>query len=177
MYNIVAQSFGLIGLFFNVFSFQHTKNKTFFKYQILSALMFFVNYLLIGATMGALTNIVTILRGKLFENGDCKPWKLIVIETLYTICFLISICTVKGSTIQLILTVLTLISPLIKSFFLWKGNAKHIRISELFCTTPIWIVYNIFNFTLGGIISELLTVISIIISFLRCEFKGNSEQV
>ena len=164
---IIAQLFGIFGFLFAAYSFQIKENKKFFIFQGLSGLMFFANFLLIGVISAALFNLSNLARGLLFSKNDKKVWKLISTITLYTACFIFALQFIYDNPIQIFFSSLTYSSLIIQSIFMWLGNGKHIRYCQLFYSSPAWLINNIFNFTLGGIVCETLNMASVIISFIR----------
>lgn len=164
---ITAQCFGIAGLIFSALSFQEKNNKKFFVKQGLSGFMFFLNFLMIGAIAAALFNLTNVIRGGLFAKKEKNLSKLIIVEVLYTACFIFSLTVTKIDALQLFLSVLTFLSLVVMSVFMWKGNGKHIRYVQFTFSSPSWIIHNIFNFTLGGILCEVFAMMSVIVSFIR----------
>ena len=167
MVNIIAQAFGIIGLIIIVYSFQCKKNKNFFLMQGTGSFMFFLNFLLIGAYAGALFNLTNLVRGLLFAKDSKKLWKLIIIIGLYTLCYIFSLQFTWGDGFMIFISTLPYVTLVIMSVLMWLGNGKHIRIFQLTLMSPSWIIHNIFNFTLGGIICESFNMISVIVYFIR----------
>lgn len=165
--DIIAQVFGLIGLIIIVSSFQCKSNKNFFIMQGTGSFMFFLNFILIGAYAGALFNLTNLVRGLLFSQEDGKRWKLVATVLLYTACFLFSVCLTWGNWFMIFISALPYVTLVIMSVLMWKGNGRHIRIFQLWLMSPSWIVHNIFNFSLGGIICETFNMVSVIVSFIR----------
>lgn len=164
--NIISQIFGIVGLCIIVLSFQFKKNSTFFMFQSIGSLMFFINFFMIGAYGGALFNLCNLLRGILFMKNAKRPWKLFVVELTYTLSFAFSVY-LDHSLKQIILVAIPCVALLIISVFMWLGNPKHIRICQISCSSPGWIVHNIFNLSVGGIICECFNIISSIIYLVR----------
>ncbi len=167
IWEITAQLFGIAGLAFSAWSFQEKENKKFFIAQGLSGLMFAINFLMINAVSAALFNVTNLIRGVLLSKNDGKPWRLIVIEALYTACFVFALGLIKNNPFQIFLSALTYAALTSMTVLMWKGNGKHIRYLQVFFVSPAWIVHNIFNFTLGGILCEVFAMISTVISFIR----------
>ena len=142
MKDIIAQSFGIVGLVIIVSSFQCKKNKNFFLLQGLGSLFFVVNFLLISAYTGAFFNLTNLVRGLMFSKTDKK------------------------------VSVVLYISLVVMSVLMWLNDGKYIRYFQVAAQSPIWIVYNIFNFTLGGILCESFNMISTIVSFIRYGKEG-----
>ena len=165
--DVIAQVFGILGLIVIVSSFQFKDNKTFFLMQGAGSLFFFVNFFMIGAFGGAFFNLTNLVRGLLFMKDREKPWKTILIEILYTGCFLFSIFLTKGDLVQIILAALPFVALLFMTVCMKKGNPTHIRVSQIAYMSPAWIIHNIFNFSLGGLICEIINMISSLIALIR----------
>ncbi|MBQ3055024.1 MAG: YgjV family protein [Oscillospiraceae bacterium] len=164
---IIAQTFGIVGMLFAFVSFQAKKNSWFFILQALCAVMFAVNYGLIGAVSGTLFNLAGIARGVLFQNSDRKLWKLFVVEILFLVCITVSLVFYTEGALQITLSLLTYAALATGTYVMWTGSGKNIRYVQLFFVSPAWLVYNIVNFTIGGILCESFNMISAIVSFIR----------
>ncbi len=173
--DIVAQGFGILGLFIIVYSFQCRKNSGFFLMQALGSFMFFINFLLIGAYAGALFNLTNLVRGLLFRKDSKKRWKLILTVALYTACFAFSIFLVRDNAFGIFISALPYVTLVIMSVLMWLGNGRHIRIFQFWLMSPSWIVHNIYNFSLGGIICECFNMISSVIALMRYKKEGFDE--
>lgn len=165
--DIIAQAFGIAGFVITVLSYQERNNKKFFIKQGLAGLMFFMNFSIIGAWTAAMFNLTNLGRGALLSKNDKKLWRLVLIEALYTICFLIGLATIIGIPKQIFVSALTYVGLFVMTVFMWKGNGKHIRYVQLSLTSPVWIIHNIYNFSLGGLLCEIFSMVSVIISFIR----------
>lgn len=165
--NLMAQVCGIGGFLFAVLSFQTKKNRSFFIFQGLSGLMFFLNFFFIGAVSAALFNFVNLIRGALFSKNDGKKYKLIIIETLYTACFIFSLTKNIGDPMQIFLSALTFVALFAMSIFMSGGNGKNIRYFQFLFVSPAWLIHNLINFSLGGILCEIFNMLSVIVSFIR----------
>ena len=134
--------------------------------------MFFLNFLLIAAYAGALFNLTNLVRGLLFSKEDKKLWKLITVVLLYTVCFVFSVTLIWGNWFMIFISALPYVTLVIMSVLMWKGNGKHIRIFQVSLMSPAWIVHNIFNFSLGGILCESFNMISSVIALIRYRKSG-----
>lgn len=166
-FEITAQIFGILGLVFSALSYQEKNNNSFFIKQGLAGLMFFINFILIGAFSAAFFNITNLVRGLMFSKKERKIWKLIAVIGLYTICFIVSLCFIADNPFQIFLSALTYSTLEIMTVLMWIGNGKHIRYGQFFVSSPSWIIHNIFNFSLGGILCEIFMMTSVVISFMR----------
>lgn len=164
---VIAQIFGIIGMILAAISFQEKKNKRFFAEQALSGLMFFLNFIMIGAYPAAFFNLTNVVRGALYSKNNKLVWKPVLICSLYALCFAFSLYMIWGEWLQIALSGLTFLSLELMTILMWKGNGKHIRYGQFFASSPSWIIHNIFIFSLGGILCETFAMLSIIISFIR----------
>lgn len=169
---ILAQIFGLIGLAIIVYSFQCKKNKMFFLLQGIGGLMFFLNFILIQAYAGALFNLTNLVRGLLFSKEDKNVWKLIAVVLLYTACFVFSVVLIWGDWFMIFIYALPYVTLIIMSILMWLGNGTHIRIFQIALMSPAWIVHNIPNFSLGGILCESFNMVSSVVALVRYGKSG-----
>ena len=173
--DIIAQAFGIVGLVIIVASFQCKKNKNFFLMQGFGSFMFFINFIMINAYGGAFFNLANLVRGLLFSKDTGKKWKLAVVEAIYTACFAFSIF-LDSRTEQIILVAIPFIALVVMSVFMWSGNSRHIRYSQIAYMSPAWIIHNIFNFSLGGLLCESFNMVSSIIYLIRLKREKKAAE-
>ena len=73
---------------------------------------------------------------------------------------------------MIFISALPYVTLVIMSVLMWLGNGRHIRIFQFWLMSPSWIVHNIFNFSLGGIICECFNMISSVIALVRYKKDG-----
>lgn len=170
MIEIIAQLLGILGTIFAFISFQLKENKKFFILQSLSGCMFALNFLLLGAYTGCMLNFINIFRGAVMLGGKKMhkaPW-LIAIQALYIVATIL--------TYTNIFSVVALVAQLVGTLAMWSRNGKTIRVLQLFCVSPLWLVHNIFVFSIGGIICEVFNLGSIIVSLIRFGKSGFEKE-
>ena len=172
---IIGQIFGIVGLIIFVLSFQCKNSKKLVFVQGIGGLMFFLNFLLIGAYGGALFNLTILVRGLLYTKKDNKVWKPLIVAILFTAAYIYSLTLVYESVLQIVLTTLPYVSLLIMSVLMWKDDGKKIRYFQICALSPSWLIHNIFNFTLGGILAEVFNIVSAVVSLIR--FKENKNKI
>ena len=64
------------------------------------------------------------------------------------------------------ISLLIIVALIINIFFLSLGNPQKLRYSILFTSTMV-IIYNIYVFTIGGLMNEAIAIISSIIGIVR----------
>ncbi len=167
---IIAQILGIVGTVAAFISFQLKENKRFFILQAISGSLFALNFLLLGAYTGCLLNFINILRGAVMAGGKKMhklPW-LIAILALYTAATVL--------TYTNIFSLIAFIAQLAGTFAMWSKNGKTIRFLQLFCVSPLWLIHNIFVFSIGGIICEVFNIGSIIVSLFRFGISGFEKE-
>ena len=170
---IIGQIFGIFGLLLFVLSFQCKNSKKLVFVQGIGGMMFFINFLLIGAYGGALFNLTILIRGLLYAKKDNKIWKPLAVEVLFTVAYVYSLTLIKGDVLQIVLTTLPYVSLLVMSVLMWKEDGKKIRYFQVSALSPAWLIHNIFNFTLGGILAEIFNIVSAAVSLVRFRNHGD----
>lgn len=166
MLDILAQGFGIVGLIIIVLSFQFKKNSLFFLAQGMGSFMFFLNFMLIGAYGGAMFNMCNLLRGLTLMKNPQKKWKLVINVISYVVCFCVSVY-LDSSLRNIVLVVLPCAALVAMSVFMWLGNSRHIRIFQILASSPAWIIHNIFNLSIGGLLCESFNMVSSVIYLFR----------
>ncbi len=166
--DIIAQGFGILGMILAIFSFQNKGNKGFFILQALSGLSFAVNFFLIGALAAALLNCGNLVRGVLYARYKKKKWVLVLVLCIFALCTAYSIIFhFWGDWMQVLFAILPFTALTASSISMYTGNGKYIRYVQLFYTSPVWLVHNFYNFSLGGILCEVFSICSVLVSFWR----------
>ena len=173
---ITAQIIGVIAMAFNILSYQGKQQKTVILLQLFGGALFSVNYLLLGATVGGILNILAAIRAVVYFFGDKfkadRLYWLIGFIASYIAVYVLNF-TVFGkepTAFYLIVEILPVIGMLALNIgFRFKDAAK-IRTCGL-VSSPAWLVYNIVAGSWGAIICELFTLISIVVGMFRHDKK------
>lgn len=169
---IIAQIIGIIAMGFNILSYQGKKQKTVIVVQLIGAILFATNYLMLGATIGGILNLIAAVRAVVFYFRD----KFHAGHILWFISFIASFVIVyilnftilgkEPSFINLMLELLPVIGMIALTVGFRLKNASDIRKCGLI-SAPSWLIYNIAVMSWGAIICEVLTLISIVLGILR----------
>lgn len=177
---IVAQIIGIIAMAFNILSYQFKKKGAVITAQLLGATCFAVNFLMLGAVVGGILNILAAVRAVVFLfkdklKTDRLPW-LIGFTVCYIAVYILNF-TVFGkapTVFNLIIEILPVIGMLALNLGFMRKNAADIRKFGLI-SSPAWLIYNIFAGSWGAIICEALTLISIFVGMARID-KGTQNE-
>lgn len=165
---IISQCFVILAIMFLGISYLVKDKKTVLFLGMLCSLFYGLEYLLLGAISGLLTNIISILRNVWFYNNSKKKkknsiWVLIVLAIITIISGLFSYASWYS--------ILPIIATILFTYSIWQDNIKHYR----YLAIPIslmWIVYNYCYFSIIGVISECVLLIFEILGIIKHNKKG-----
>ena len=162
---------GYVGTACALISYQCKKNKNYFLFQTGCAVAFTVQFILLGAWVGMLLNLFSILRGVVMALGSrCKhPVHVIMLHTTY-LASCLAAPLFFGE--KWWMAALMLVAQSVGTQAMWSKNGKTIRLSQIFVVSPIWIAHNIYYFSIGGILCEVFNIWSVLVSFVRFKTSG-----
>lgn len=170
---IVAQIVGVAAMASFCLSFQIKKNTGCVALQLLGGGLFCLHFLLLGSIGGFLMNLIGVLRAVLLLLGDRthKPFVLGLLTALFVggsvACYAFSWDTP--------LVFVTCAGQIAGLFGLWSRNDVKLRLTQFFCTSPAWIIYNVINHSVGGLLCEIFNMLSIAVYFVRTKWKRHKE--
>lgn len=152
MIYIISQMFGLVAFVFSILAFHKDKKKNILSNMVISNILNFMQYLLLGAISGCITKVIAIIRDLVIINKKDKDNYLLY---GFIIIYIISAIT----TYDNIYSVLPLLAAVIYLCGIWNGDELKVkRIS--FLTYILWLIYNICVLSIVGIISNIVSIIS-----------------
>ena len=163
----LVQAIGIAGTVLFFLSYQCKSNKKLFRVQFVSYLCYTVHLLLLGAVTGGISYILNTVR------SFCLGSKRAVLKGKGMCCI---ICALQLVTLLLtwegwwsILPVAANIAATIGGY---TFNARKIRVVGMFVNSPLWIVYNVIVGSWAGIVDEIVTEASMILSICRYGWKN-----
>lgn len=173
---LIAQGIGLVAMAMNLISYQQKKRKAVIGFQFFGSLLFGINYFMLGAVVGGLLNCVGVIRAVVFLQKErfhgAHPAWLWGFSVCYVLSYVLSF-TVFGMPLEiknLTVEILPVIAMIVATYSYRLREAKDIRRFGLVCS-PLWLVYNICNFSIGAICCEALNLVSIVVGMLRFDLK------
>lgn len=168
---IAAQAIGVVALLFSAFSFQQNTHKRIMLCQTVAGSLFALHFFVLGATTGAITNTIGVVRGIVFYHRDKKWAAGITLPLVFCAAFIISgICTWQGP-----LTLLPICAMVINTFTFAATDPTVVRVTILF-SSPLWLVYNALSLSFPGVITESFVILSTIIGMIRFD-RGRLHSV
>lgn len=164
----MIQAIGFVGVAFFIASYQIKSNKALFMCQMIGCIIFCIQFFLMGAYTGAVSLIINIIRNLLLVKA--KEWKWVSSKwTMLVIIAMLAAMTIY--TWDGLISLLPFISVAVTTVGYWTNNAQKIRLSQ-FIGSPCTLVYDILIRSWGGVLSESITLISIIVSVIRFGWKN-----
>lgn len=152
--------FVAVALFF--YSYQCTHKGKLMIIQTVATALSCIQYLLIGALSGFALNIVCIIRNFIFYFRDKNQ------RTDIASPIIISLCIAAASFLSWegIHSLLITLGLVINTMCMGMLNAKTFR-KTILLTSSLILIYNIFAFSYSGILSESISLVSVIIGIIR----------
>ena len=178
---IIAQAVGIVAMAFNIFSFQKKTQKGVIAFQLVGGALFAINFLLLGAYVGGILNVIAALRAVIFLNKEKlkadRPVWFIGFTAIYISVYILSFTVfgTKPSPYNFVIELLPVIGMVATTVGFSLKKAADVRKCGL-VSSPSWLVYNISNFSLGAIICEVLSLISIVTGIIRLDINKPKKE-
>lgn len=168
MSELTIQAIGFVGVAFFIASYQIKSNKALFLCQMIGCIIFCVQFFIMGAYTGAVSLIINIIRNLLLVKR--KDWKWVDRKaTMLVILALLTAMTIY--TWDGVISLLPFIAVSVTTIGYWSNNAQKIRLSQ-FIGSPCTLLYDVLIRSWGGVMTESITLVSIIISVIRFGWKN-----
>lgn len=171
MVNTIAQILGYIAMGLNLIIYSRNKRKSIITFLMISACFFTVHYFLLGAYTGSALNLICVLRSAVFLNND-KKWA----KSKFWLWFFIAVCALSGVlTFKAWYSILPPIGMILSTISNWMKSETKIRLITL-PSSPCWLIYNIINHSVAGIITECIVMTSLLISIIRFDILKTDKK-
>ena len=181
MYDIITQLVGIGATVLTILSFQAKTQKGIMMIQSVSTILWTVHFFMLGLINGSFSgcflNLLCAVRSIIYSKRESAAWArsiswvyvftagALVIYALQFTVFGIE-PTVKNLIIQLFPTVGVIATNV--GYRLETGFK--VRCSQ-FISSPCWFMYNFFSGSIGGMITEVISFLSVIVGILRHDVK------
>jgi hypothetical protein len=159
---LLGHTIGFISVALFFYSYQRTKKSKIMIIQTVATALSCVQYLLIGAASGFTLNVVCIIRNFAFYYRE-KNNKT---DLVTPIAFAVAMAVVSCFSWEGIHSLLITLGLVVNTVCMGICNAKDFRKTILISSTLI-LVYNIFASSYSGILSESISLISVVIGIIR----------
>ena len=181
MTEIVAQVIGIFAMAANIWSYQQKSKTGVIVLQFAGAVIFTLNFLLLGAITGAMLTIINVFLSIVFlfkdkVKADHIAWAILFFAT-YTVAYIMTVAVfgVEPTAAHLAKEALPLIGTYLTVISYRKNDAAAIRKIGLI-RSPAWLIYDVLVFSMGGVICEIISLVSIITGIIRFDIKKKKRK-
>lgn len=179
-YQLTAQAIGIVAMALNILSYQRKRQRDIILMQMGGAMLFTVNFIMLGASTGACLNFIAILRAAVYANkarfrAEKVFWCWLfgaVFVSVYVLSF--AVLGKNPTTYNLIVEAIPVAAMIITTIGFRAKEAVAVRKLALL-GSPLWLIYNCLFFTIGGIICETVSIISAIVGMIRYDRRKASS--
>ncbi len=160
--DLFIQLLGFLGLLFSVISFQCRKHRTIMLFRTLDEFAFAIQYFFLGAYTGVAMNLIGCVRNELFAWQVKNEKSTMVSRVIFSVLFTVfSIATWGGFK-----SILVGIAKVVSTCAYGCRNKLAMRWMVL-GTSVTWLIYNAAIGSVGGVLCESFSVVSIIVALIR----------
>ena len=164
---LFIQAIGIFGTTLFFLSYQCKSNKNLFRVQFISYLCYTIHLLMLGAVTGGISYVLNTVRSFCLGSKYAflkSKWMCVIICALQVVAL---IFTWGGWW-----SILPIFANIAATIGGYTRNPRKIRIAGIFINSPLWIVYDIIVGSWAGILDEIVTEASMLISIYRYGWKN-----
>ncbi len=163
LFDVFVQLLGFGAMALGIGSYQAKTRRGILFMQLAAAVLWSTQFFFLKSYTGAALNIVSIVRNLVYMQKEKHAWARskyvpIITAAAFILC---GILTWNG-----IMSIFPTAAMVLSSVSLYVTEERKIRIISLF-VSPLWLVYDAWSFSIGGTVSEIFTIISILIAMWR----------
>ena len=161
---VITQSFGIISTIFFLLSYQVKSNKGLYLLQSAGCVAFAIQFFLLEAYSGCLSQIFVIVRNMMLSQYNQWTWvrSKLWVPVFIVFAFIITYFTWNGP-----ISLIPLFIMIFGTIGMWTNNAGLIRLTGLTCISPEWVAYDILVGAYSAVLNEALIIISVMYSIIR----------
>lgn len=167
---IFIQGIGFLGTALVILGMQCRSYNKVVAVKISNELIASFQYFLLGGYTGMAMNLTACVTNSIYWILIKKGKSTLPFQIAFGILFVaIGFASWHGW-----ISVFVILAKLISSIALGINNTRIIRILNLI-STPCWLIYNIFMFSIAGMCSDILMIVSLIIAVIRLDIIGERK--
>lgn len=174
---IISQIVGFFAVAIFLLSYQQKERKKIIVYNVVSRVLYIVQYLLLGAYEGAVLDILGAVSSTVATKKDSpflrKHLRLAVVG-IDLVIVAIGLLLYESP-----LSLLPIVGILFHTTAFWISDERIIRWVSLL-GSPFWFVYNFASQAYGSSVGDLLTMVSIVIAMIKyrnIKTKTSDEEI
>ncbi len=170
MHNILSWVFGIGAMLCLFLTYQQKKRNALIKCKLAADICWSFHYFFLSAYGGMIPNFVGIFRELVFTQREKKKWAN---SPIIPIIFILLNWGIGALTFKNPANILPIVASTFVTISLWVKNPKLTKIISLPVSFSFFL-YNIFVFSVIGMINESIVMVSIIISLIQ-NTKGDKK--
>jgi hypothetical protein len=177
---IIAQAVSILAMALNIISYQNKSQRAVITFQLFGGALFAVSFGLLSSWMGMLLNVLAAVRAIVYRyrkqlHANHILW-LCGFVALYLLCYLATFVwfDTEPTAVNLIVEVLPVIGMTASNISFRMRGARAIRFLGL-VSSPSWLAYNIVAGSVGAILCEVISLVSIAIGIWRFDVPRRSS--
>ena len=169
---IIPQIIGIIAVITYLSSYQIKHRKGIIISNVISRVLYILQYLLLGAFSGAVLDVLGAVASVLAERSD-RPFikkhrrTVIIASNVAIVGAGLAVCIISKNPLDL----LPIVGVVLQVGAFWFSDERKIRIVSLI-GTPFWFIYNLASRAYGSSIGDVFTMLSIIIAMIKYRKKA-----
>ena len=163
---------GLAAVFFFLLSYQFPKRRAIIACNVVSRVLYILQYLLLGAFEGAAMDISAIPSSVLAARKQLpfvSKHKWLVLASVNAFIIVLGILVWQDG-----LSWVPIVGVLLETNAMWFTREKHIRLLSLACL-PFWLFYNVRCGAYGSALGNVLATVSIVSAILRYDIAWKTK--
>ena len=175
--DLVAQIIGIIAMVVAVSSYKVKSQKGIVSLLIFSTTLWTLHYFMKGLYVGSLLNLMCAVRSVIYSKRSTCKWAASVVWiyvftalslVIYALQF--TLFGEEATLGNLALQFLPLIGVFATSIGFRAKTGFGVRASQLI-SGPVWFIYNLIGNSIGGVVTEIIATLSVIIGIIRHDIK------
>lgn len=167
---IFIQLIGILGAIFGFIAYQKNEHKKIMLYKTSSELTFALQFILLGAYTGVAMNVIGCVRNLVFARQVKKNKS----TAAGIILFSLLMAAAGALTWTGPVCLLAIAGKIFTTLAYGMKNPQKVRLLTL-PSSGCWLIYDVVCRSLGGIVTEVFTVVSIVIAEVRFRKKKGEK--
>lgn len=170
---VISQIAGFIAFILSLIAYHRKKKSKIFQTMMVANVLDIIHYILLGAYSGCITKVIALVRNEIIiiKEKNKKLNNKIVLISLLFIYLVSGVLTYKN-----IYSILLILAAMIYLYFVWNGNELKVKKCAFYCYF-LWLIYNICVFSIAGITSNIVSIISTFIAVYNEKMVNKSKEV
>ncbi len=170
--SVIVQSIGAVGYTTLALSYYKKEKRQILFMQIIAYVFFVIHYYLLDGVTGALCNLIGLFALVTIYLFDKYKWKY---KTLASIFFIVLLLAINIMNFQNIYSIFPMIASVIVIISFIESNENVIRGIGIVAAV-CWFIYAVVYKSYIAIVFEVLTLINIIIAYIKNYPKKKKEE-